>query len=351
MVNTVQWELLDRYYGGQCSPAEVEAIECWAARSDANRVRLDSGRRVWEMTGVIPEWFDAERGWEAIAAQLAPRPRVIALREWQRARPARRTRPVLLGVAAAALLAATALGGWRWMRALVAHRDAPTLVAAREYVTARGQRGTIVLVDGTRVWLNVDSRLRAGTGYGASARDVYLDGEAVFAVEHDQARPFRVHTATGVAEDVGTEFVVQAYPEDSSTSVAVADGVVELRAAARPADRAVTLGRGQLGRVDRSAYLTVEQDVDIDRWLAWRDGRLQFREMPLADVARELERWYGVRIELPDSELGQVPITATFMNQTVEDVMGVIARSIGGRYTRSGPLIRLFVPAAGREVR
>jgi ferric-dicitrate binding protein FerR (iron transport regulator) len=63
-------------------------------------------------------------------------------------------------------------------------------------------------------------------------------------------------------------------------------------------------------------------------------------------VAEELERWYDVEITLADPALGATPITATFVNQSVEDVVRIIARSIGGRYTRVGDTIRLSAPAS-----
>jgi transmembrane sensor len=348
MTDSMHWQLLDKYFSGQSSPAEVEIIGRWAAESSANATHLAEARKVWEMTGVIPEWFDSGCGWETIASRLTSRPRVLTLRPRQHAeriQSARRVRVVRSGLAAAVIVVA-ALGAWRWARTIGAQRSAGA--RAIDYATLAGQRGTIVLVDGTRVWLNAASHLRVAARFGSADRDVYLDGEAVFAVEHDPATPFRVHTAMGIVEDVGTEFVVRAYPEDSSTNVVVSAGVVDLRAAARPTDRGVLLRSGQRGRVDRVAYLTVDQEADIDRWMAWRDGRLRFQEVPLADVARELDRWYGVRIELADSTLGGVPVTATFMNQSVEDVMGVVARSIGGRYTRSGSVIRLSVPETER---
>jgi transmembrane sensor len=347
MIDTVPWDLLDRYFCGQCSPAEAKAIERWAERSDSRRALLASLRRVWELTGAVPEQFDAHKGWSVIRAKLPHRARVLAPMQWQRKQPVRETRRLALRVAAAILVGAVGLGVWWDGRSIVGHFAGRKAAASREYVTARGQRGMVMLTDGTQAWLNVGSRLRVGAEYGIRARDVYLDGEATFIVQHDAAAPFRVHTVNAIAEDLGTEFVVRAYAEDSATTVVVVAGAVTLLSGARPAGRGVTLTRGQLGAVDRRAFLTVEHDVDVDAYRGWQEGRLQFDDVPLADVVRELERWYDVRITLGDSALGRVPVKATFMNQSVDDVVDIIARSIGGRYAHDGRTIRLFVPATG----
>jgi transmembrane sensor len=347
MTDTIKWDLLDRYFRGQCSPEEVEAIERWVEHSDSGRALLLSFRRVWELTGAIPEQFDAQAGWRAIRAKLPHRARVVVPMHWQRTQQVRKA-PQLVWRAAVGILVCTAVFGlWRWgpgARSIVARATGRASAAPRDFVTARGQRGMVMLTDGTQAWLNAASRLRIGTEYGVRGRDVYLDGEATFTVQHDTTKPFRVHTANAIAEDVGTEFVVRAYSEDSATTVVVVTGAVNLLPRTRPAGGGVMLTRGQLGEVDRRAFVTVKDDVDVDAYRGWQEGRLQFDDVPLAGVARELERWYGVRITLGDSTLGQIPVKATFVNQSVDDVAGIIARSIGGRYVRDGQTIRLFVP-------
>lgn len=125
-----------------------------------------------------------------------------------------------------------------------------------ETITGRGQRATVELPDGSRAILAAESRLR----YPASAehwrdadraRDLYLEGQAYFEVQHDSTRAFRVHTATGVVEDLGTEFVVAAYPETHGTLVAVVAGVVALYRA--PVDTAVAAASGAEAITDADA--------------------------------------------------------------------------------------------------
>ena len=76
--------------------------------------------------------------------------------------------------------------------------------------------------------LNAESRLRYPADFGATARDVELVGEGYFEVVHDSTRPFRVHAGGSVTEDLGTHFVVRAYPELRHVDVAVTEGLVSL---------------------------------------------------------------------------------------------------------------------------
>ena len=103
----------------------------------------------------------------------------------------------------------------------------------REIATTRGQQATLDLADGTRVTLAADSKLRIPPSFGRAGtdgvrrRDVELQGE-LFDVVHNTTRPFVVHTTTAVTKDVGTSFVISAYPEAHMTEVVVVSGSVGL---------------------------------------------------------------------------------------------------------------------------
>src|SRR5690606_29072620 len=115
--------------------------------------------------------------------------------------PSRRRIPTWV-TRAAAILALALGGGALWNYQLRPAGDEPRAVAMREYSTDRARRAEIRLKDGTRVILSVESRLRVPRDYGRRHRTVYLEGEALFEVEHDERRPFRVHAADALAEDL-----------------------------------------------------------------------------------------------------------------------------------------------------
>lgn len=105
---------------------------------------------------------------------------------------------------------------------------------------------------------------------------------------------------------------------------------------------ATIVAAGQLGRVDASGRVIVQSHADVKSNLAWMQGRLTFRLRPFADVARELERWYDVEITLDDSSLATVPVTVSFTNQSLDEVLAIISQSLDVQYHRDGSRVRLY---------
>lgn len=365
------WSVLDRYFSNECTPDEADAIARWVAADSSHSDLMAFVRQLWQESGHAVPAIDEDAGWRALSARVhaargrataARTPRVAPLTVARtRSRSARAIRAAMAAVGAAAAVALTAV----WWTSHRSPESVQLAAAGLDYVTERGQRAEIMLVDGTRVWLSVDSRLHIPTGYGTRARDVELEGEAYFAVQHDDVLPFRVRTAGSISEDLGTEFSVRAYPGDSATAVVVAEGVVALRRAEAPGgaagtgrdprraeagirDIGVELTRGQMGRLGPSGKVAVVYGVNVDALQSWREGKLQLDEVPLNRAIVELERWYDVKVTLGDSSLARVPLTATFDNQTVDEAFAVIARALDVRYGRDGRKVRLAASPARR---
>jgi transmembrane sensor len=243
------------------------------------------------------------------------------------------------GLAAAGLL--LALGGaglWRATRDTVPQGARVAEAPLREFATKPGQRATISLVDGTTVTLGVASTLRVRP-YDRAApgpRDVYLEGEAVFDVAHDERRPFFVHSKGAVTEDLGTRFGVRAYSGDTLVRVVVAEGRVALRTAAAPAGSGALLGPGDLGRLDDAGRAVVERGVDAATYLAWTDGRLVFREAPLGEVATQLGRWFDVTIDVP-AGVAKRRVTLDMPARALTDVLDAVTVPLGLRYAYDRP--------------
>lgn len=326
--------LLDRILAGD---ATVEDRARWTARAAQDpalstlaaelRARFDASS---------PTALDVSRAdaaWRALAPRLrtadAPRPRV-ARRAW-------------ITVAAAAGVAVAGLGVWR-----TTTRRAPALVAQAAYtiVAPHGARREATLPDGTRLVLDAGGRMTYDGGYGRGAREVTLDGAAYFVVTHDAAHPFRVRTRAGVAEDLGTRFVVRAYAEAADVEVAVAEGRVAVRGTAPSAQR-VELGRGQLARLATSGAITVASDVDVDARLGWTHGELAYADTPLADALPQLARWYDVDIRLADRALASRRLTARFVaGQPPHAVLDAVAIALGAHVDWQGRVATLIAGAA-----
>lgn len=329
-MNQIAWNSLDRYFSGEASANESADI----ARSDP--AFIDSVREIWDAAGVMttPAAPDVEAAWSALSPRLTvpvpsvrPEPRPLALL------PARKPRgrliPILLA-SAAVLVGAVAVNGKFAARTT---RTAAPNVAERVFATRKAQRADLYLSDGTRVILNVDSRLRVPASYGRNTRTVMLEGEAFFEVVHDSARPFRVSTAAGVAEDLGTAFIVSQYAEMRGMRVGVSSGSVIVRRDAA-ATTGTTLNRGDLASIGQDGRVTMRRNVNMDDELAWITGTLAFDRVPLRDVIPRLARWFDAEIRLGDSTLNDVRYTGTFRNEPIAQVLQLLAASLDARIER-----------------
>ncbi len=319
------WELLDRYLAGECTAEERERVERWMDAAPLNRRRVELLTDAISMAAVTPR----VEVWESIERQLEVPRKSFSLG----VRPAHS----LLAKVAALLLVVG--GGAVATRALLtsepeAVSPAP---AMRVVTTPAGQRASFRLPDGTRVMLGVASTLRHPVAFKAGRREVELEGEAYFEVVHDENRAFAVRAGDIVAEDLGTEFLVRAYREDRHARVVVREGKVAFHAATSHDGSAqqVVLLPGQLGRLGGGGTPVAER-ADTSAHFAWTEGRLVFDDVELRDALPQLSRWYDLEFRLADSSLGRVPLTATFRNQPTEDVLELLAASLGMRQVRSG---------------
>src|SRR5690242_18854296 len=325
--------VLGRYLDGTAAPADLAAVETWVAADLERRAALAALRDAWIADArrlAAPYAVDA--AWARFAARVglrsgAPRAR----RRWGRAVGRR-------GAIAAALIVALLGGGGAWWIGRARLPAAPPLM--RDYATPRGRRAVFRLLDGTEIMLNADSRLRAPVTFAAGQRDVYLDGEGFFRVVHDAARPFIVHTPDGAVRDVGTRFGIHAYSDAARERVAVIEGAVAMAE--------TTVRAGQVATRSRSGAVHLVSRAKVENELAWTRGRLVFESVPLGEVVQQLGRWYDLDIQVGDPGLGDRPVTGSYGDEPVTQVLTLITAAVGARYQWRGRSVTITTAPAAR---
>jgi transmembrane sensor len=214
------------------------------------------------------------------------------------------------GIAAAAVLAVMA---------------APQLISSTStetYATAKGERRSVTLADGSRVDLNAGTRLTVSLS--RSARTVRLyQGQAVFDVAHNAERPFFVTAGDRTVRVVGTQFDVRR--REGKLSVTVARGAVEVRPAEGAYGKAYRLRPGQrLDHVEGNARTLVVK-AEASEVLAWRTGRLVYREQPLSEVIADLNQQWSTPIRIDDATLGAVPVSGVLVLDNQDAVIRRLA--------------------------
>jgi transmembrane sensor len=197
------------------------------------------------------------------------------------------------------------------------------------YVTATGDQQSIKLRDGSLVQLNTHSRIEAT--YSAGARQVrLLEGEALFIVAQDPARPFRVYTDSATIQAIGTQFNV--YRRVNGTRVSVVEGIVQV---SRPAAAPVRLEAG--AEADIAAdRVTRTAKPDVDRAVAWRARRLVFHSDRLEDVAREFNRYNRDQIRLDGVGVADRRISGVFDADDTQPLIEFLNAQPGFSVTQAG---------------
>jgi ferric-dicitrate binding protein FerR (iron transport regulator) len=159
---------------------------------------------------------------------------------------------------------------------------------------------SMVLSDGTRVWLNAKSELRYPVKFGKGKREVNLSGEAYFEVAKDSSKAFVVHIANGSEVKVlGTEFNVMAYEDEEEVQTTLIEGKVQFA----HNDEEVILSPGKQSGLNRNTNQIEVRKVKTYQYSAWKDGKFVFSREPLSSVFRKISRWYGVDVKCDDQEL------------------------------------------------
>jgi transmembrane sensor len=342
-MSEMDWELLDRYLSGEASPDERERVEAWLAEDPEHWAQFTALREaisnaalsesaVEEAKAEVWARLEREVGGVGGVGARARRPRGPA---WKFAISS--GRPWLTAGQLAAALIVAVIGGSALGVLLLRSRPSAPAEAMRVAATTSGQRAMFRLPDGTQVVLGVASALRYPAAFRNGSREVSLKGEAYFEVVHDPRRPFVVRAADLVAQDLGTEFTVRAYPEDAGARVVVREGRVAIRAAARATGAPTrVVAPGQLGRLGGGGEPIVEQ-ADTAAWFAWTEGRLVFVNTPLREAVSQIERWRDVEIHLSSSDIGERQFTTSFGDESTSAILEVIGTGLGLDVVQTGP--------------
>lgn len=281
-------------------------IQQWVAVSEENRAYYEEVKRIW-FTGNEPgdmEYdIDTEkkRFWDRIDAETPTA-------------PVRRIGRFTKLSVAAVLLITAGLALWKWV---LPDKDSFKIIH-----TARLQRDSVVLADGSTVYLHGSSRLRYTVRMDKDKREVWLEkGEAWFDIAKDKDHPFIVHVDSSTVEVLGTSFDVRI--TDSTVSVAVASGKVGFTAIKDKAEAILTPGL-------TGSYVKASQNIRVvesSNQLAWRTGQVKFYDSPLHEVLATMEQIYEVNVAMAPT-LAKTRVTATINNLSLEKIITLLEASL-----------------------
>jgi len=325
---------------------ELTAIEARAADWIAERDRGD-GRLPAQRQTELDDWLCA-----------SPAHRVAFLRldhAWHRADRLR----ALQSPAPVLRQPAPRRGGWAWLarpplRYAAAGLSLATLTLALvlgvkfntepdtvNYATARGQRESVMLTDGSQLTLNTATQLR--TAVTAQARQVWLErGEAFFDIAHDAQRPFVIHAGKQTVTVLGTKFSL--YRDGERLRVAVLEGRVQLQS---ERSRPTVLTRADAALAEAGNLLVTKQSPQqLTASLGWLQGKLVFNEVSLAEAARQFNRYGSKQLVIQDDAAARIGIGGVFDAANVEAFARLLHAGFGLQVRVEGDEIQISSPAS-----
>ena len=184
----------------------------------------------------------------------------------------------------------------------------------------------VVLPDSSRVWLNHNSSLKYPAIFHGDFRTVELTGEGYFEAAHNQKIPFIVKAGKIQIKALGTAFNIMSYPDEDKIETSLIEGCVELQQTL-PNGKVITLSRMKptelaVFHIGNNEIST--RTINDDRYFSWKDGKLVFNKEPIGEVVKKLGRWFNVDIQVKDPELLDLTYTATFIHETLPQVMELL---------------------------
>ena len=348
MLASDKWILITRYLSGECSKQERILVEKWIKSDPEIKQSFDRLQQIWKVSDRFQNYsrrykMDIESEWKRLSFKINSLEVQSNENEkkstWKLlvGKSSGKASPLIQLLRVAAIILVMLGGGYVLTQVLyIAPEPAVTELESdphfREIATSTSQLAGVELTDGSKVNLSVESSLRLSNQYNRIKREVYIDGHAYFDVLSDPDRPFVVETSHAILTVLGTDFTVRSYPDDDYVQLVVVSGTVSLESRVGNGRMQENLSKGQMGLLNKmTGELTVKQ-VKADRFLGWMNGQIIFDETPLWQVSRDLERWFGVTIEISDAPLRNLRFTAELSSRSLSHVLSVISHALEVEY-------------------
>ncbi|MFV0591888.1 MAG: FecR family protein [Draconibacterium sp.] len=244
-------------------------------------------------------------------------------------------------------------------------------IAYQEINTPKGSRSQVILADGTKVWLNADSKLIYPSRFSNNQREVKLEGEAYFDVETNKEKPFYVRAGEINVKATGTSFNVKNYPNENLIETTLLKGKVIIEKAASANEKAIelialnpnekiTFTKGNKTGVKELVNLTnTENEIDntialrtikaavltkeanVAKTVSWKDNKVIFEKESFEMIVNQLERRFGVTFIFESESTKKILFTGTFDEVSIEGALEAMSFATPFGYKIENDTIRI----------
>ncbi len=307
-------ELLIAYLSGDLPDEKRLIVDAWRKESIENEKIFQEMRYGWEAVPILKEMeqFNSFEALKKVHHQLDDEDRNQWLFYLQR-------------IAAVLFIPLMVYTAYITISNFSLKQVAETKSIIQTVTSRQGMVSHLKLDDGTQVWLNSGSTLQFPLQFNEEKREVKLTGEAYFEVAKNEKQAFVLNAQDLNVEVLGTSFNVISYQDEAFSEVVLVTGKISLYAESE--NKLKQFGYmhpGQKAVYTKKTHKVFSEDVDVKKYLSWREGKLIFRDDPMGDVINRLSHWFNVDISITDPEINNYIYTATFSNENLKQVLNLL---------------------------
>lgn len=308
--------LIAKFFTKEISDEEILLLSEWLNSDKKNRKIFDENNELWQESNTLQklEHFKTDPAWVKISFKLElgrhKKSSVKVIPKYN----------FWLLIAAASVAVLLAIGGFGLyfrQNSLIRLNDS-TQPFSTVVTTNDGEKSHVYLSDGTTVYLNSNSTVRIEGNYNEKDRSLTLTGEAYFNVKSNPEKPFIVNSGQVTVVATGTAFNVQAYENENRIETTLEEG--EISVVIKDAEP-LNIVAGKQVVYYRDSEKTMVRDAAPNTYTSWKENKLRFYNTPFMEVMRGISRRYNVKIEITDPTLLELTYNATFIDESIEEVM------------------------------
>lgn len=323
-------DLLIRYLTHSCTPAEIREIDEWIATDQANADWLFEMERIWSLKDELR--FSEKKEIEAAYTRF--------ISELQEKDMKNETEKLSFSLSWIKYVAAVVLIGLLSTNLYFLLEEKNELMNVVE--VPNGQRVSLTLSDGTKVWLNSHSKFTYPAQFSSKSRNVTLKGEGFFEVTRNEKSPFTVYSELLKVRVLGTKFNVKAY-EEEPFFITLTEGKVEV--VTNDDEHKITMKPNEQVSYSRKNGMMLEKMVNTDTVRSWTLGEAAYINKRLDEITSDLERKFDVQIQILDQELASEIFTCRFKETaTIDQVLTLLKETRKVDYKIQGDQIQIYEP-------
>lgn len=310
-------DLIIKFFAGEISQEEFAMLKNWLNESAENRRIFDNENEIWQETSfqAKTEHYNVDGGWKKISSRLG-----FESKKNNNFKIISKTNYILL-ISAACIAILITIGSltFRFNQKIT---PVSNVVATVTTVSTReGEKAHIYLPDSTEVILNSGSSLKYDAAFNQKERVVSFAGEAFFNVATNRNKPFVVKLDNMQVVATGTKFNIFSFSNEDRVETTLEEGSIHVSI---PGKEPVIMKSGEqiVYFVKSKQYRLGE--VATDTYTSWTENKLRFNDTPFEEVLRRIGRKYNVRFEVTSTDLLDLRYTATFIDESIEEVMQML---------------------------